>query len=142
MYTRQQQRGGCGPGQKTGKPLWQSTEFTDGAHYSSIIQPTSTEPGNSFSELKGCRGISPSGQTALKTSFPGKVAVVPTPIYRDGHVYVTAGYGAGCKLIKIGPGSEVTTIYEHSLMKNHHGGVVLVGEHFGHADPGWLVRIS
>ena len=44
-------------------------------------------------------------------------------------MYVTAGYGAGCKLIKIGPGSEVTTIYEHSLMKNHHGGVVLVGEH-------------
>ena len=128
---------------KTGKLLWQSAEFTDGAHYSSIIP----------ADLNGTRqliqrsersvvGISAKdGKVLWKTSFPGRTAVVPTPIYRDGHVYVAAGYGAGCKLIKIGPGNEVTTVYENALMKNHHGGVVLVGDHiYGHADPGWLCQ--
>ncbi len=128
---------------QTGQRLWQSTEFTDGAHYSSIVP----------ADLNGTRqliqrteesvvGISAKdGKLLWKTSFRGRVAVVPTPIYRDGYVYVAAGYGAGCKLIKIGSGNQVTTVYENSLMKNHHGGIVLVGDYlYGHADPGWVCQ--
>lgn len=128
---------------KTGKVLWQSAEFTDGAHYSSIVPAdiNGTRQLIQRSE-KSVVGISAKdGKVLWKTSFPGRTAVVPTPIFRDGHVYVAAGYGAGCKLIKVGPGNEVTTVYENALMKNHHGGVVLVGDHvYGHADPGWLCQ--
>jgi outer membrane protein assembly factor BamB len=66
---------------------------------------------------------------------------VPTPIVRGNEVYVTAGYGAGCKLVRIEPGNKVTTVYENKLMKNHHGGVVLIGDHvYGHNDFAWLCQ--
>ena len=42
------------------------------------------------------------GKLLWQTEFPGRVAVIPTPLYHDGHVYATAGYGAGCKLVKLG----------------------------------------
>lgn len=128
---------------KTGKLLWQSTEFTDGAHYSSIVPADLNGTRQLIQRTeKSVVGIAAKdGKVLWKTSFPGRTAVVPTPIYRDGHVYVTAGYGAGCKLIKVGPGNKVTTVYENALMKNHHGGVVLAGDHiYGHADPGWLCQ--
>jgi outer membrane protein assembly factor BamB len=54
---------------------------------------------------------------------------------------VSAGYGAGSKLVRIGPGNEVTTVYENKVMKNHHGGVVLVGDYlYGYGDPGWVCQ--
>ena len=42
----------------------------------------------------------------------------------------TAGYGAGCLQVRIDPGNKVSTVYENKVIKNHHGGVVLVGESF------------
>jgi hypothetical protein len=68
------------------------------------------------------------------------VATIPTPIAHEGYVYVTSGYGAGCKLLKIGPGSEAEVIYENKEMKNHHGGVIRAGDYvYGYSDGvGWL----
>jgi outer membrane protein assembly factor BamB len=82
------------------------------------------------------------GKLLWKTSFPlGNTAVIPTPIIRDNFVYVTAGYRAGCKLVKISPANEVMTVYENIVMKNHHGGVILVGDHvYGHSDQGWTCQ--
>jgi outer membrane protein assembly factor BamB len=77
-----------------------------------------------------------------QATFPGRVAVVPTPIYNDQHVYVTAGYGAGCKLVRIESGDKVTEVYQNSVMKNHHGGVILVDDHvYGYSDgSGWICQ--
>jgi len=82
------------------------------------------------------------GKQLWSSDWPGKTAVIPTPIYHDSHVYVTAGYGAGCKLVKIEPGNKATTVYENKVMKNHHGGVILVGDHlYGHSDgSGWVCQ--
>jgi outer membrane protein assembly factor BamB len=129
---------------KTGKLIWQSSEFTDPAHYSSIV-PADLNGGRQYIQRseKAVVGIAANdGKVLWKTPFPGRVAVVPTPICHDGYVYVTAGYGAGCELVKIGPGNEVTTVYENNkVMKNHHGGVILVGDYiYGHADPGWACQ--
>ena len=67
--------------------------------------------------------------------------MIPTPIVRGNEVYVTAGYGAGSKMIRIEPGNKVTVVYENKVMKNHHGGVVLIGDHvYGHADNGWVCQ--
>jgi outer membrane protein assembly factor BamB len=127
----------------SGKLRWQSADFTDVAHYSSIISEN-VNGASQYVQLtsQSIVGIAPKdGKVLWKTSFPGRVAVIPTPIHRDGQVYVTAGYGVGCKSVKIGPNNQVSTLYENKVMKNHHGGVVLVGDYlYGHADPGWVCQ--
>ncbi len=127
---------------ETGEPLWQSKEFTDEAHYASLI----------IAEINGRRqyiqltaehlvGIAAeSGELLWSTDFPGRTATIPTPVARDNYVFATAGYGAGCKLVRIEPDFQVTVVYENKNMKNHHGGVVLVGDHiYGYSDNiGWI----
>jgi outer membrane protein assembly factor BamB len=127
----------------TGKVLWQSKEFTDPAHYSSIVPARINDTPQYVQRTeKSIVGLDPrDGKLLWKTSFPGRTAVIPTPIVRGNEVYVTAGYGAGSKLVRIGPGHEVTTVYENKVMKNHHGGVVLVGDYlYGYGDPGWVCQ--
>jgi len=123
----------------TGKVVWQSSEWTEGAQYSSIIavdwngkrqyiQHTSTV-------LAGVDAKD--GKVLWKVSFPGKTAVIPTPIFRDGNAYMAAGYGAGCIQVNIGPNNEVKENYANTNMVNHHGGVILVGDAlYGFSDKG------
>jgi outer membrane protein assembly factor BamB len=127
----------------TGKLIWQSKEFTDPAHYSSIVPARINNTAQYVQRTeKTVVGISPTdGKLLWETSFPGRTAVAPTPIVRDNEVYVTAGYGAGCKMVRIEPGNKVTTVYENKVMKNHHGGVVLIGDHvYGHNDLAWVCQ--
>lgn len=128
----------------TGKVLWQSTAFTDAAHYSSIVPARiNNTPQYVQRTEKSIVGLAvKDGAVLWKTDFPfGRTAVIPTPIVKDNEVYVSAGYGAGCKMVRIGPANEVTVVYENKVMKNHHGGVILLGDHvYGHADPGWVCQ--
>ena len=128
----------------TGKVLWQSKAFTDAAHYSSIVPARiNNTPQYVQRTEKSIVGIAADdGRLLWQTSFSGRIAVIPTPIVKGNEVYVTAGYGAGCKMVRIGPGNEVTTVYENKTMKNHHGGVIQVGDFlYGHNDPaGWVCQ--
>jgi len=128
---------------KTGKRLWQSAEFTDNAQYASIV-PVDLNGVRQYIQLTqpSLVGIAAKdGKVMWKSPWHGKTAVIPTPIYRDGHVYITSGYGAGCKLVKISSDNQPTDVYSNKVMKNHHGGVVLVGDHlYGHADAGWTCQ--
>jgi hypothetical protein len=130
---------------KSGKLLWRSTGNTDEAHYSSIIK-INHRGESQYVQLMPNHivGIEPAtGKVLWQTEWPGKVAVIPTPIYRDGYVYVTSGYGVGCRLVKIADdGRSVETVYDNKVMKNHHGGVILVGDAvYGHSDPnGWICQ--
>lgn len=129
---------------KTGATLWQSKDFTDEAHYSSIIAADYGSKRQYIQRTeKHIAGFSPDDGKVLWTSdFPGRTAVIPTPIYHDGHVYVTAGYGAGCKLVKLGSNGEATEVYSNKEMVNHHGGVILLDGHiYGHSDQGgWVCQ--
>jgi outer membrane protein assembly factor BamB len=122
---------------KTGKVIWQSTEFTDGAQYESII-PADINGTRQYVQMTSQNFVgvaAKDGKLLWKESFPGKVATIPTPIVKGNQVYVTAGYGAGCKMVTIGPGNAVKMEYENKVMKNHHGGVILVGDYlYGHSD--------
>jgi len=124
----------------TGAVRWQSAEFTERAHYSSLV-PARINNTAQYVQLteKFVVGISArDGRLLWQADFPGRTAVIPTPIVRDNEVFVTSGYGAGCKMVRIGPGNVVSTVYENKEMKNHHGGVVLLGDYlYGHADPTW-----
>lgn len=127
---------------KTGEKLWQSTEITVNAHYSSIL-PVDHFGKRQYIQLTEAKvfGIDGDGKLLWQQDFPGRVAVIPTPIYKDGSVYVTAGYGVGCMMINVTADNKVEKIYENKVMKNHHGGVVLIGDHlYGHADPGWVCQ--
>jgi outer membrane protein assembly factor BamB len=126
----------------TGKMIWQSSDWTEGAQYASIVKAQiNGEQQYVQLTMESFAGLDPkTGKVLWKVPFPGRTAVIPTPIVHDNHVFVTAGYGVGCKLVKIKPGNEVEEVYSNKLMKNHHGGVVLVGQHlYGHSDGvGWL----
>ncbi|MEX2214929.1 MAG: PQQ-binding-like beta-propeller repeat protein [Phycisphaeraceae bacterium] len=126
----------------TGEVIWQSKDFTDGAQYSSIIV---AEHGGKRQYIQitmnSVVGIeAESGKLLWRSDWPGKTAVIPSPIFHDGHVFVTSGYGVGCKLIQLSDDNKATEVYTNKTIVNHHGGVILVGDHlYGHSDTeGWV----
>jgi outer membrane protein assembly factor BamB len=133
----------------TGKPLWQSAQFTDGAQYSSIVPATiNGEPQYVQRTMESVVGISPQdGKLLWKQAYPGKTAVIPTPIVKGNQVYVTAGYGVGSLSFVIEKGNTIKMLFDETsgtnkVMKNHHGGVILVGDHlYGYSDGlGWTCQ--
>jgi outer membrane protein assembly factor BamB len=134
---------------QTGDLLWRSEGFTDSPHYSSLI----------IAEIGGVRqyiqltarnvvGVAAAdGQVLWKAPRPGRVAVIPTPIYSDGFVYVTSGYGVGCNLFKITATDGKFAAQEvyanaNKVMANQHGGVIKVGDCvYGYSDgKGWTCQ--
>jgi len=129
---------------ETGKVVWQSSDFKDGAQYSSIIKATINDvPQYIQRTMKSIVGINPdNGKVLWKTNFPGRTAMIPTPIVKGNTVYITGGYGTGCTLIKITPDWKTKEVYFNKNMKNHHGGVVLYKDSvFGYSDGvGWIMQ--
>jgi outer membrane protein assembly factor BamB len=123
----------------TGKQVWQTTDWTDGAHYSSPIAVNHNGARQIIQlTMQTLAGVdAKTGKVLWRTPWTGRTAVIPTPIFKDGQVYITSGYGVGCKLVKIGPGNAVEEVYVNQNMVNHHGGVILIGDHlYGHSDKG------
>jgi outer membrane protein assembly factor BamB len=129
---------------KNGDPVWQSKDFTDGAHYASIIAANHGGK-RQYIQLteKHVVGVSADDGNVLWTSdWPGRTAVIPTPVFHDGQVYVTSGYEVGSKLIKLSTSNEASDVYFSKTMINHHGGVILLDGHvYGHSDrAGWTCQ--
>jgi outer membrane protein assembly factor BamB len=120
-----------------GKVIWQSAEVTAPAHYSSIIVVDHFGRRQYIQRTETLIfGLDENGKQVWSHGFPnGRVAVIPTPIYHKGQIYVTAGYKAGCMLLNLTADNKVEQIYENKVMQNHHGGVVLLdGYIYGHGD--------
>jgi outer membrane protein assembly factor BamB len=132
---------------KTGAVIWRSKGFTDAPHYSSLI----------VAEIGGVRqyiqltadnvaGIAAAdGKLLWRAPRKGKTAVIPTPIYSDGLIYVTSAYGVGCNLFKvIASGGQFTAeeVYANKVLGNKTGGVIKLGDFvYGHADDkGWTCQ--
>jgi outer membrane protein assembly factor BamB len=133
----------------TGKLLWQSKDFTEGAQYSSIVPATiNGQPQYVQRTMTSIVGISPKdGALLWKQEYPGKTAMIPTPIVKGNQVYVTGGYGVGSMSFTIDPSNKVTMVFDETsgtnkVMKNHHGGVILLGDHiYGYSDGlGWTCQ--
>ena len=125
---------------KTGRLLWQTEEFTDEAHYSSII-PAEIEGTRQYIQLTGENvvGISPDdGDLLWKTPRPGRVAVIPTPIVSANQIYVTSGYNIGSNLFRVTASDgrfSAEQVYADPDMVNHHGGVIKIGDYlYGYSD--------
>ena len=120
---------------KTGELLWQSAGLTDPAAYSSLI---AVEFGGVRQYIlmtgKSVAGVAAAdGKLLWRVDRNGPVAPAATPIFSNGYVYVSSAYDAGCDLVKLtgeGAGIKAEKIYQKNKnMFNHHGGVLLVGDH-------------
>lgn len=117
----------------SGAVVWRSKDFKDNPHYSSLII---AENGGVRQYIQltpaSVAGIaSQDGALLWRAPRRGDVAVIPTPIYHDGFVYVTSGYGAGCSLFQIAAAAgsfKATQVYANKVVVNHHGGAILVGD--------------
>jgi len=119
---------------ETGEVVWRSRALTEPASYASLIE---IEFGgrNQVVVLTGqsVAGIAlADGELLWRAERKGKTAVVPTPIFREGHVWVTSGYGVGCNLFQLVPSGgaiEAKMVYKNRTIKNGQGGAVFVGDH-------------
>jgi outer membrane protein assembly factor BamB len=126
----------------SGATVWQSAQFKDKAAYASLVP---VEIGKVPQYLvftdKSVAGIAArNGQLVWKADRPGRTAVIPTPVYKDGIVFVSSGYDVGCNAFQVtGAGGQfrVQEIYKGDQIVNHHGGLILVGDHvYGLGDGG------
>lgn len=133
----------------TGKLVWQTRELTHGAHYSSIVPATiHGTPTYVQRTAETVFGVAAKdGKVLWQQAYPGKTAVIPTPLVKGNQIYVTAGYGVGCMSFTIEKDNTVKMLYDETastekVMKNHHGGVILLGnEVYGYSDGlGWVCQ--
>jgi outer membrane protein assembly factor BamB len=130
---------------KTGEVVWRSKGAEDRAAYSSVI---AVEIGGVRQYIqvtdKSVLGVAAAdGNVLWRAIRRGSTAVVPTPIYKDDHVFVTSGYHVGCNLFRIssdGGKFNAFQVYANKDLDNHHGGVVLIGDYlYGYSDSkGWV----
>lgn len=119
----------------TGEAIWQSSDVTQAAHYSSPI----------VTEIGGIRQIV---QFARESAFgleieSGKLlwqydganngtANCATPIVANDKVFTSSAYGTGGGLAKVdtaGTTQKAEEVYFSKEMANHHGGIVKFGDH-------------
>jgi outer membrane protein assembly factor BamB len=133
---------------KTGDVLWRSTGFTDGAQYASLVITNAGGIKQYVQMTQACvAGVAAAdGKLLWRHACTNSTAAIPTPVVQDDLVYSTSGYSAGCRLVKIVPGSDgkqkAEEVYANKDMSDHHGGVVLIGDHiFGHSNNvGWMCQ--
>lgn len=127
---------------KTGEPIWQSTELTQRAHYSSVIV-VQVDGQKQYVQLllNDLVGLDPaSGKVIWKSKWLGKTAVIPTPVDVQGNVYITSGYGAGSSLVDAVSTGEAKVLWKEEKVVNHHGGIIFVdGWLYGHSDAAGFV---
>ena len=122
---------------KTGKQAWRCEGLTDPAGYSSLII---REIGGikQYIQLTGqsVAGIDAgNGKLLWRANRAGRTAVISTPIYDKGTLFVTSAYSVGCNGFKVEYKDNkfvATEIYKHAGavgMANHHGGAIRVGEY-------------
>ena len=125
----------------TGATVWASEELGDRAGYASAVALTV----DGVRQVVHFTGGSAAGirlaDGALLWRYDrasNGTANCATPVVHDRHVFVTSGYGTGCALLRLGGGGggiDAHEVYFNQVMKNHHGGVVLVDGHvYGYSD--------
>jgi len=118
-----------------GEVIWRSTDVTDGAHYASAIVEE-VHGVRQVIQFTRNRVVGLNAKTGkLLWDYSGAAngtANAATPIYKDGYVFTSSGYGTGGGLAKItrdGENFKAEEVYFENKMANHHGGIILVGDY-------------
>ncbi len=123
-------------------PVWRTREWTDEVQYvSPIISNLGGRKHYVQLTQQTLAGVdAETGRIIWSAQRKGATAVIPTPVIYNNIVFVTSGYGVGCNAFQVGgSGGRMAArqIYANRDLVNHHGGVVLVGQHvYGHSDRG------
>ncbi len=128
---------------KTGKEVWRAAvppigeKGADGAGYSSVV--ISNGGGvKQYVQLTGRGVVSVRAQDGKflwgYNKVANDVANISTPIVRGDHVFASTGYRTGSALLKLsraGDGVKAEEVYflDAKTLQNHHGGLVLIGDH-------------
>lgn len=128
---------------RTGKVIWRAAvprlgnQGADGAGYSSVV--ISNGGGvKQYVQLTGRGLVSVRAQDGKflwgYNKIANDVANIPTPIVRGDFVFASTGYQTGSALLKITRSGDIVRAEEvyflpAKTLQNHHGGLVLVGEH-------------
>ncbi|MGQ9574177.1 MAG: PQQ-binding-like beta-propeller repeat protein [Thermoguttaceae bacterium] len=116
----------------TGKTIWTARPTGDKAAYATPA----------LAEYQGLRMILAMTQNALigvnadsgdllfrhehRTSWDVNAT---TPIFHDGQIFITSGYGSGSEMLKLkveGQEASVEVLWQSKELDNHHGGVLLL----------------
>ncbi len=132
---------------ETGKEIWRCKEFTDTASYSSLII---REFGGVKQYIqvsgKSVVGIDASnGKLLWQAERAGRTAVVSTPIFNNGNLFVTSSYGVGCNGFEVsgsGGNFKAKQTYANKSIANHHGGCIRVGDYVYGASGSVLVCLD
>jgi outer membrane protein assembly factor BamB len=129
----------------SGKPVWQSKEVSEGAHYST---PVLAEIGGikqvvQFSN-KSVIGVAlEDGKPLWSYAAPANgTANCCSPIVDGDLVFASSGYGTGgglAKIIPAGSTQQAEEVYFEKKMACHHGGMVKVGDYIYSAAGGSLI---
>jgi outer membrane protein assembly factor BamB len=132
---------------ETGESAWQSKELKDDAAYSSLfpielggIRQYVVFTGSSVAGIEA-----KTGKILWRADRSGKTAVIPTPVYKDGFLFVVSGYGIGYNGFQItesGGKFEAKEIYKGKATV-HTGAIVLVGDYvYAQLDKGDLLCLE
>ena len=115
---------------KTGKKVWASESTGDNASYcSGILVEHKGKKVLLTMSAKYAVGIDPkTGKLLFKFAYETPYDVhATTPVYLDGYVYITSGYGTEDKCFKLNDAlSSATEVWSEKNIDNHHGGVVML----------------
>jgi outer membrane protein assembly factor BamB len=126
---------------KTGAELWRAkVKDCGGAGYSSIVKTKAAGVEQYVTVLGktgGAIGVRASDGKLLwrNSTVAGKTANIPTPIVRGDYVFYSTGYDDGgsavLKIVAKGDELAAEEVWHKSAsdLRNHHGGVVLVGDY-------------
>jgi outer membrane protein assembly factor BamB len=132
---------------KTGALVWANTEVTDGVGFASpiLVEDKGVRQFVTLSEEAVIGVEASAGRLLWRHPFTNKRKNnIPTPLYQNGFVFASTGYGAGSVLLKLSfDGAKVTAsqVWANTELDNVHGGFVLMdGFVYGaaHEKPAWV----
>lgn len=125
----------------TGKTVWTSKQWSEASAYCSPIlikrgkqRLIVTMTANHIVGLEAG-----TGKVVWKQPHETRYHINPiSPVYQDGFIYATSGYGTGGQMLELSPdGKSVQQKWTEKKLDCHHGGVVLVdGYVYGTSDRG------
>ncbi len=118
---------------KTGRTIWQSN--VQGSPQAAYSSPIAIDFGGVRQYVNyvhtGVVSVSAKDGAPLwgfRESANG-TANCSTPLYSNGSVYTSSGYGEGAASFKLAPGGKASLAYSNKALDNHHGGMVLLDGH-------------
>lgn len=129
---------------RTGRPKWRSKGNGGKSHYSSTILANHRGvPMLINGNQSGIFAVDPSnGQALWSNRFSeGNTANCPTPVYSDGYVFWSNGYGKGGICLQVnarGRSASASEAWRTRDLESHHGGyIVHEGHIYGNHNSGW-----